>query len=84
MSPDEIAELRTRLGISQGAFAQLLGTSQPIVSNWEHGKNAPNRFYRALLQAIERNANSGVYSEDFLNRIRLGLAPHPTEDDPYA
>lgn len=35
---EEIRELRTRLDLTQGQFAERLGISQQTVSDWEKGK----------------------------------------------
>ena len=36
-----IKKLRTKLGLSQVKFAELLGTTQMTVSSWENGKCPP-------------------------------------------
>lgn len=36
-----LAWLRIRKGYSQGELAQLLGTHQGVVSNWERGTKTP-------------------------------------------
>jgi repressor LexA len=35
---EEIRQVRTRLGLTQGQFAERLGVSQQTVSDWEKGK----------------------------------------------
>jgi len=41
LSPKLIRSLRKKLGISQGAFAGLVGVSSITIGNWEKGKSAP-------------------------------------------
>ena len=38
---ERVAELRTRLGLSQAAFAEELGVRQQTVSEWETGRYRP-------------------------------------------
>lgn len=37
----DIGELRERIGLSQAAFARLVGVTQPAVSAWERGTREP-------------------------------------------
>jgi DNA-binding transcriptional regulator YiaG len=37
MQPKELRQIRQQLGLSQGRFARLLGTSQNTLSRWECG-----------------------------------------------
>ena len=49
-----LARLRQRLGLSQSAFAQLLGVHAMTVSKWERGVLKPNTHQRRVLQALAR------------------------------
>lgn len=49
-----LARLRQRLGLSQAAFARLLGVHAMTVSKWERGVAKPNVHQRRLLQALAR------------------------------
>ena len=37
----EINEIRFEMGLSQAAFAELMGVSQKAISNWETGSKSP-------------------------------------------
>jgi len=45
MSPEEIKEIRAKLGVSQEKFASILGTTCTSVNRWENGKARPSRLY---------------------------------------
>lgn len=55
---ERIKSVRERLGLSQAAFAEKIGVSQPLVALWEMGERTPGRYadVMALLDA-EREAN---------------------------
>ncbi|HWP40783.1 MAG TPA: helix-turn-helix domain-containing protein [Tepidisphaeraceae bacterium] len=53
-SARSIRDLRNRLGISQGLFAQLLGVSRKLVEAWEAGTRIPSPMACRLLEAIAR------------------------------
>ena len=61
MSPEEIKELRQRLGLSQNKFARKVGVTQITVYNWEQGKTTPPEPTLNLLklfkEQIENNGN---------------------------
>lgn len=51
---EDVKRIRTRLGWSQRKLAAHLGTYQPNVHNWEHGKNFPSTYDMiAKLQALD-------------------------------
>jgi len=52
MTPQEIKEIRTRLGISQEDFARLLGISLQSIGRWERGKAKPSRLAVKRLKEI--------------------------------
>ena len=58
-TPERIKGIRERLGLSQRAFADRLGVTQPFVANWELGNREPlrHRDVQALLDA-EAEANA--------------------------
>lgn len=73
MNPDEIRNLRMKLGLSQTEFAALIDPDlgQHQVSRWETGRRTPHKFYVALLEQIKRNYERGVYTDDVLTRIQM-------------
>ena len=62
MEPDEIRELRYKLGLNQTEFADLVGTTQTQVSRWELGKNKPLKLFVLSIKNIENKPR--VFGED--------------------
>lgn len=50
-----VAETRVKTGLSQGAFADLIGISKRTVQEWEQGRRAPSGPARALLKIVNRH-----------------------------
>lgn len=50
-----ITDMRRRLGLSQGAFAQLFGTPLATVRDGEQGRRTPDAPARAYLRVIAKN-----------------------------
>lgn len=53
LSPDEIAALRNREGISQGVFARYLNVRPKLVSEWERGEKKPSGPSLKLLSIVK-------------------------------
>src|SRR5665213_3293820 len=51
--PADIKALRTKLGLSQPVFAQLIGASAILVQKWETGERRPDGMARRLLDDIK-------------------------------
>jgi putative transcriptional regulator len=49
-----IVEARTRSGLSQAKFAQVLGVSTRTLQEWEQGRRQPSGAARALLLLASR------------------------------
>jgi putative transcriptional regulator len=49
---DTIKKLRKRLGLTQSQFAELLGTAQELISQWENEKRFPSGVSRRLLTLV--------------------------------
>ncbi|MCX5653230.1 MAG: helix-turn-helix domain-containing protein [Planctomycetota bacterium] len=54
LSPALIKKLRTRLGITQGELATLVGVSTSAVGSWEYGKAKPEGHNREALVALRK------------------------------
>jgi DNA-binding transcriptional regulator YiaG len=54
ISPLLIKKLRSRLGITQGELATLVGVSHSAVCSWEYGKARPEGHNREALVALRR------------------------------
>ena len=52
-SPVEIKALRERVGLTQHAFAVVVGGKPLTVRKWEEGRSTPNATARRLLQFIQ-------------------------------
>lgn len=54
----DVRALRTRLGISQEAFAGRYGLDVATVRNWEQGRTTPEGPAATLLQLIDRDPDA--------------------------
>lgn len=50
----DVRKIRTRLGLSQQAFAQTYGFALSAVRDWEQGRRRPERSARILLKIVEK------------------------------
>jgi putative transcriptional regulator len=50
-----VATIRERTGLSQAAFATLLGVSVRTLQDWEQGRRAPSGAARTLLMVAAKN-----------------------------
>ena len=53
--PDDVREIRQRLGKSQSEFALMIGVSVSTLQNWEQGRRVPEGPARALLRVAAKN-----------------------------
>ena len=51
----DVAQIRRRLVLSQGGFAERYGLSLPTLRNWEQGARLPDAAARAYLTVIARD-----------------------------
>jgi len=80
LSPLLIKKLRTRLGISQGQLASLIGVSGPAVAHWEQGKSRPqgqNRAALVALRGIGKRQVKRMLSKESIG-LQLKLFPQPS------
>lgn len=54
-NPSDAATIRHRLGLTQEAFAGLLGVSIQTLRNWEQGTRQPRGPALALLRIVEKH-----------------------------
>lgn len=73
--PDTKA-IRTRLGLTQAAFAERFGLALGSVRDWEQGRTAPDRPARVLLQVIAHNPEAVAAA------IRQPAPRRPTKPNP--
>lgn len=55
-----IGDIRERTGLSQSAFATLLGVSVRTLQEWEQGRRAPSGAARTLLMIAAKNPRALV------------------------
>jgi putative transcriptional regulator len=55
LAPLDVADIRTRTGLSQDRFARAFHISPHTLRNWEQGRRVPEGPARALLLAIKRD-----------------------------
>lgn len=53
-APGSPKEIRTKMGLSQSAFAGLMGVSLRTVQDWEQGRRQPSGPAEALLRIAEQ------------------------------
>ena len=56
----DLRRLRSRLGLSQEAFAERFGLSLRTVQDWEQQRRVPDGPARVLLRVIERDPDAVV------------------------
>ena len=54
----DLRRIRTRLGLSQEAFAAKYGFALSAVRDWEQGRRRPERSARILLKIVEREPDA--------------------------
>lgn len=52
--PAQVKRLRASLGLSQDAFASLIGCTFVSVNRWENGHAVPSAIWCALLDLLDR------------------------------
>ena len=50
----DVKKIRTRLGLSQQAFAATYGFALSAVRDWEQGRRRPERSARILLKIVQK------------------------------
>ena len=49
----EVKAIRTKTGLSQAHFANVIGVSKRTLENWEQGRRQPTGPARALLKIVD-------------------------------
>ncbi|WP_158627322.1 type II TA system antitoxin MqsA family protein [Corallococcus sp. AB045] len=75
LSPERIASIREKLGLSQGELEDLLGLGPKVVTRWENGRVVPGRATDYLLRLMERTP--GIL--EVLKAIRREVVQGPAE-----
>jgi len=53
--PEDVRQVRKKLGKSQTEFALMIGVSVATLRNWEQGRRVPDGPARALLKVAAKN-----------------------------
>jgi len=53
--PSSAQDIRKKLGLSQEAFAGLIGVSPRTLQDWEQGRRKPHGPAKALLRIVEKH-----------------------------
>ena len=53
--PSDVKTIRSKTGLSQSAFAGLLGVSVRTLQEWEQGRRTPKGPAQALLRVADRH-----------------------------
>jgi putative transcriptional regulator len=53
--PDEVREIRYKLGQSQSEFALMIGVGLATLQAWEDGRHSPDGPAQALLRVAAKN-----------------------------
>lgn len=64
--PDQIKQLRARLGLTQVVLAERLGVSFPTVNRWENRKSIPSQLSWNRLREISGELEEGEAQQDAL------------------
>lgn len=57
MNGDDVRELRNKLGLSMGAFAERVGVSLHEVWRWEHGQAKPSPMAVRLFEQLKKEVD---------------------------
>jgi len=55
---EEIREIRKRLNMSQGFFAEVIGVSKKTVESWEYGRGIPNGAASRIITIAEKDPDA--------------------------
>jgi putative transcriptional regulator len=55
LADPNVREIRSNMGLSQSAFAALLGVSPRTLQDWEQGRRAPKGPAKSLLRVADKH-----------------------------
>ena len=76
LTPGEIHDIRSNLGLSQKEFEQMLGVTSPTVCRWETGRLVQPKLADNYLRAIR---DHGCVSDDAMRRAEIRKPPQFSE-----
>lgn len=60
ISAPDAKSIRTKVGLSQGEFAQLIGVKVATLRNWEQHRRHPTGAAAALLTIVEKEPDAAL------------------------
>ena len=71
MAPDEVRQIRNRLGLSQADFGRLMGVTQSTVYKWETGGHSVPPLKVSVIRQLDRQAQAREEKEreEWLNAL---------------
>lgn len=80
-----VAAIRTKLGMTQDAFASALGLPVATLRNWEQGRKPPDPAAATLLRVVDREPDAvfralgvDIPQRDPSQKLPSERAPHPS------
>ncbi len=60
MHAPDAKSIRTKIGLSQSEFAQLIGVKLATLQNWEQNRRTPSGAAAALLTIVEKEPDAAL------------------------
>lgn len=60
MLPNEIFELRQRMGLTQRQFAELFGVCHMTIHHWEKGHKRPYKIFAQKLEELRDGQEAAI------------------------
>lgn len=74
LTPEQVAAVRRKTGLSQGDFQEILGVSGVTVSRWETGKAQQSKMADNFLRIIDK---FGCVAPELMQRAEVGRYARP-------
>lgn len=72
MAPEEIRDLRDRVGMTQREFAQALGVTHGSVWQWENGQTTPSELHAEVMRRWREELDKAESRERISKLIAAG------------
>lgn len=73
MAPDQIRNIRHRLGLNQYEFGQLLDVGRNTIVNWETGRTTPPELKQDIIRQLGEEAEQHQQNDEWVRKL-LALA----------
>jgi putative transcriptional regulator len=71
LTPNEIYEIRAKIGVSQPVFADYMGVSKTSISAWENGTKKPSGTAKRLLRVISQHGIHIITEQRVINQNEI-------------